>query len=329
MKMSIKELAKLANVSVTTVSLVLNDKPSRISETKKKEIKELAKLHDYQPNFSARNLVTKTSKTIGLLMPDIENLFFSALAKNVEDELRQNGYSLLLVNSDDMYKNDISLIKNLVNRGVDGLLLTIANDAIKHKAQYETLLEDIKTPYVMVDRTLGNPKHPQVYFDNQLGGYLATKYLIDQGHQKIACLISKDKSLNGYYRYKGYQKALKMAHIDLNEQWVFDGDYRFQSGYHMADRLVSQQCDALFAGNDLMAYGAIKRLKELGKKVPEDIEVVGYDNLEFSKMLGLNLPSVEQNVKALGKQSVALLMDLMKNQAINRTIVLEPTFKKD
>lgn len=329
MKMSIKELAKLANVSVTTVSLVLNDKPSRISETKKAEIRALASLHAYEPNFSARNLVTKQSKTIGLLIPDIENLFFSALAKKVEDELRQKGYSLIFVNSNDDYKQDLVLLKNLVNRGVDGLLLTVSNDGTKHKALYETLLKELNTPFVMVDRTIGNQEHPQVYFDNQLGGFMATQYLIEKGHSRIACLAAKDKSLNGYYRYKGYIKALKQAGYEINESIVFPGDYRFQSGYQIADKLVLENCDALFAGNDLMAYGAIKRLRELGKHVPNDIEVVGYDNLEFSSMLGINLPSVDQNIKELGKQSVELLLNIMNNIPTSKTIVLKPTFKKD
>lgn len=329
MKMSIKKLANLANVSATTVSLVLNNKPSRISESKKAEIKELAQLYDYEPNFSARNLVMKQSKTIGLLIPDIENLFFSALAKKVEDELRQKGYSLIFVNSNDDYKQDLSLIKNLVNRGVDGLLLTVANDSMKHKSSYETLLKRINTPFVMVDRTIGNPNHPQVYFDNRLGGFIATQYLIDKGYKKIACLTAKDKSLNGIYRYEGYVKALEKAGLSIDQSIVFSGDYRFQSGYEIADKLILENCDALFAGNDLMAYGVIKRLRELGKNVPKDIEIVGYDNLEFSRMLGFELPSVEQSISDLGKKSVELLLSIIKDEPMDKEIILKPTFKKN
>ena len=329
MKMSIKKLAKLANVSATTVSLVLNNKPSRISESKKSEIKELAQLHDYEPNFSARNLVMKQSKTIGLLIPDIENLFFSALAKKVEDELRQEGYSLIFVNSNDDYKQDLSLLKNLVNRGVDGLLLTVANDSIKHKSSYESLLKRLNTPFVMVDRTIGNPNHPQVFFDNKLGGYMATQYLIEKGYKKIACLSTKDISVNGLYRYEGYVKALEQAGYNIDQSIVFSGDYRFQSGYEIADKLILENCDALFAGNDLMAYGVIKRLRELGKNVPNDIEVVGYDNLEFSRMLGLELPSIEQNISDLGKKSVELLLNIINNHPVDTVIELKPTFKKN
>ena len=151
----------------------------------------------------------------------MKNLFFSALAKKVEDELRKNGYSLILVNSNDNYENDISLINNLVNRGVDGLLLTISNDAINHKELYEKLLNGLKTPYVMVDRTLGDDKQPQVYFDNQLGGYLATNYLISKGYKRIACLTAKETSLNGLYRYKGYTKALEEHNVELDEKNYF------------------------------------------------------------------------------------------------------------
>ncbi|MDY0210072.1 MAG: LacI family DNA-binding transcriptional regulator [Acholeplasma sp.] len=325
MKMTIKELAKLANASVTTVSLVLNDKPSRISEAKKKEIKALAKLYHYQPNFTARNLVTKKSNTIGLLIPDIENLFFSALAKKVEDELRKNGYSLILVNSDDHYKNDIELITNLVNRGVDGLLLTLCNDAEAHKDTYLNLFNDLKTPFVLVDRVFESCDCPQVYFDNLLGGYLATRYLIKKHHKRIACITSKNSSLNGLQRYKGYQKALEEANMPLDPSIVVEGDYRFQSGYKAAELLLDQKIDAVFATNDLMAYGVIRKLKEQSIDVPNQVEVVGYDKLDFSAMLGLTLPSVEQNVQELGKQSVDILMKVLNKNNIETRIVLKPT----
>jgi len=327
MKMTIKELAKLANASTTTVSLVLNNKPSRISEAKKKEIKALALKHNYQPNFVARNLVTKSSMTIGLLIPDIENLFFSALAKKIENELRKSGYSLILVNSDDNYKNDIKLINNLISRGVDGLLITISNDSIEHKELYGKLLKSIQVPYVMVDRTLGDDKQPQVYFDNQLGGYLATKYLIDKGYKKIGCIIAKDTSLNGFYRYKGYAKALSETNIALDKKIIFEGNFRFNSGYMLAEEVVKNKCDAIFAGNDLMAYGLIRKLSEMHIHVPDDLEVVGYDKLEFSSMLGLNLPSVEQNVKELGIRAVQLLIKLLKKEKTSTKIVLNPLFE--
>lgn len=325
MKITIKDLAKLANASVTTVSLVLNDKPSRISESKKNEIKKLAELYHYQPNFTARNLVTKKSNTIGLLIPDIENLFFSALAKKVEDELRKLGYSLILVNSNDDHLNDVKLITNLVNRGVDGLLLTLSNDAESHKEVYLRLFDNLKTPFVLVDRVFEECDCPQVYFDNLLGGYLATRYLIKKHHKRIACITSKTGSLNGLQRYRGYEKALEEANIPLEDELVIEGDYRFQSGYQAGDKIIDLKADAVFASNDLMAYGVIRRFKERNKMVPEDIEVVGYDKLDFSSMLGLTLPSVEQNVQDLGRESVGMLMNQLQKKKSETKIILKPT----
>lgn len=326
-KMTIKELAKLANVSVTTVSLVLNDKPSRISDAKKEEIKKLAEIHHYEPNLTARHLVMKKSKTIGLLIPDIENLFFSALAKKVEDELRKNGYSLILVNSDDSYKNDLELIKNLTNRGVDGLLLTISNEASKHEKEYRQLLSSLSIPYVFVDRTFSNDIDPQVYFDNQQGGFDATEYLIKEGHKKIGFLAASN-SMNGIYRYKGFIRALEKNNIEINPDLIFEGDYRYQSGYLAGDFFKDKKVDAIFSSNDLMAYGLIKRLKELMIRVPEDIVVVGYDHLQFTEMLGIQLPSVEQNVAELGSTAVKLLLQLLKQKPQKIKIVLEPIFKR-
>jgi len=329
MKITIKDIAKMANVSITTVSLVLNDKPSRISKAKKEEIKKLAKQYHYQANMSAKNLVSRKSKTIGLLIPDIENFFFASLAKHVEDELRKSGFSMILVNSDDLYENDIALISNLINRGVDGLIVTISNESYSQADNMKKFLKNIETPLVMVDRVFEDLEVSKVYFDNQLGGYEATQHAIRQGHKNIAIITTKKESLNGYYRYKGYLKALKENNISINPNYIFEGTYRFESGYELTSKIIEDKdITAIICSNDLVAYGVIQAAKEHHINPPEDLLVIGYDALKYSKMLGLSFPTIKQDVEPLSKHAVKILLNQINGDKDIIDIKLKPEFKE-
>lgn len=325
LKVTIKDIAKMANVSITTVSLVLNDKPSRISQAKKDEIISLASKYHYQANISAKNLASNQSKTIGLLIPDIENFFFAQLAKYVEEELRKQGYSLILANSNDLYENDVDLIQNLVNRGVDGLLVTISNESYKHQTEMKELLSSITIPVVMMDRTFENFDISQVYFDNQLGGFLATEYAIHQGHKNIAMISVRKEAYNGNYRFKGYLKALEKYDLPFYEKYIFEGNYKYESGYELASNIFAfPEITAVVCSNDLIAYGVIQKTRELGKLIPEDLLVIGYDDLKFSSMLGLHLPSIHQDIPVLGFESVKVLMEELTSKK-HQVIVLQPS----
>lgn len=325
MKITIKDIARMANVSITTVSLVLNNKPSRISEIKKREIKDIALKHNYSPNISARSLVTKSSKTIGLIIPDLENSFFASLAKSIEKESKLHDYVIIFANTDDQYQNDLSLIQKFQNLGVDGLLIAVSREAYNNQEILKKSLLNLNIPFVMLDRTFPDFDVNSIYFDNQLGGYLQTKHALSLGHTKIACLSTRNVSNNGYHRFIGYKKALNEAGIEVLEDYVFDGEYKYESGLLASNTILkNKEITAVITANDLMAYGFIQGIKNTSENINKDILVVGYDNLKFNEMLGYKLVSVDQDVGELGKQAFKLLYENIKEKSDPKTIVLKP-----
>jgi len=329
MKVTIQDIAQEAGVSVTTVSLVLNNRPNRIPSETKQRIFEIAKRHHYVPNFMAKGLVSKQSRTIGLIIPDIENIFFSSLAKHIEEALTKEGYSMFLVNTNDQFNEEMKLLSLLVARGIDGLLITPSYESFEptNYQQITNELMNLKLPFVMMDRVFDGFACDSVSFDNQLGGLLATNYLLRHGHREIACITSPRFSQNGMKRFEGYKLALENAGVPIHPHWIIEGDYRIQGGYQAGQYLATQPATAVFVANDMMAYGVMKAFRELGKKIPEDISVVGYDNLIFSHMLDVSIASVEQDIALLAATSVQLLMDTLRGSTIRQQIVLTPVLK--
>lgn len=322
-KVRLKDIAKLAQVSETTVSLVLNDKAKSISQEKINEIKTIASQLNYRPNYLAKSLSTNKTYTIGLIVPDIENLFFASLVKNLIDILNKEGYLCLVSISNESMKQDIKLIGELENRNVDGLLLALSNESLQNEAFIKNQLEQLTIPYVLVDRIFHNDEKNQVHFDNRYGGYIATQHLIDQGHEKIACITGNIDSFNARERYLGYKDALKDNGIALDPNLVKFGEFTFNSGYNQALDLFDLGIDSVFCSNDLIAYGFVSAMME--KNIAcQDIDVVGYDNLEILKKLYPLLKSVSQDIDHLSNESATMLLSLIENDSKANEIILKP-----
>lgn len=325
MRIRLKDIAKLANVSETAVSLVLNNKPTRISQEKQAEIRKIAEENNYRPNLAAKNLASKTTRTIGLIIPDLENPFFSGLAKAVEDELRKHDYLTFIVNSDDNHQNEKKLLQLLVNSGVDGLLMTVSNEAFLHQAEMITLFKNLEIPYVLVDRVYPELVCNQVYYNNRLGGYLATKHLIDLGHKNIGFIKSPSQILNGNNRYFGYQDAMNEACYPIAKEWSVESDFKYQGGYISSEALLIQsELTSIVCANDLMAFGAIKKAREMNLKIPQDVSIIGYDYLYFGEIMDTQLTTVKQDMRMLGIEAVGLLLENMLNRDKIKQLELEP-----
>lgn len=202
MGVTIKDIARQAGMSVSAVSLVLNNRPCRISEAKKQEIREIAARLQYQPNQMARSLVTKETKMLALILPDIENIFFSSLAKRIEDGCRREGYLLIIANSGDRSAEDRALLHSIAARGVDGIFLIVSNESYRDNTALLAELGGLSIPFVMVDRVYEDFVCDQVLFDNEEGGYLAARHLIGMGHTRIGC-IANTAANNGRARLRG------------------------------------------------------------------------------------------------------------------------------
>lgn len=324
-KVTLKDIAKEAGISVGAVSLILNNKPCRISEENKEMVKKIAKEKNYVVNQAARALVTKKSHTLALLLPDIQNTFFSALAKQLEEDCRENGYYLMFVNTNDSFENDKKLLMSLDARGVDGIFIIQSNESYYYYQQFKNQVEDLHIPYVMVDRSFDNMECSQVRFDNQKGGYEATKYLIEEGHQKIACIYMDDYCGNGTHRMKGYKQAMEEANLPIEENYLIVGDNRYQSGYDVVKFILETDVTAVMICNDMMTLGFLKGLYECGKKVPKDISVVSYDDSLSDYLFEIELTTVAQNVEILAKESTEMMMELLADPwSKPRKLILDP-----
>ena len=256
---TLKDVAAAAGVSVTTVSLVLNNRPARVSEEKRKAIADAAKKLNYVPNQSARSLVTKQSQLVALIVPDIENLFFAALAKCVEDECAAQGYSLIVANSDDSRAAEHELLQRLPARGWC--------DAVG--------------------------------FDNYLGGRLAAQYLLEGGHTRIGIVTGDIAESSAAERRRGFVDAIEQSGKHFDSSLCVEGDYRFDSGYRAANQIIDGGATAVFCCNDVMALGFRQRMAERGLHVTEDMQVIGYDNILKRFGLGWRMTTVEQSVTDL------------------------------
>jgi LacI family transcriptional regulator len=328
MKTTIRDIAREAKVSVTSVSLVLNNKKNTIPEATRERIKQVAKQMNYSPNQMAVGLVTKKTKTIGLIVPDISNAFFADLARSIENNLSALGYSLILSNSNNSLKESRQYVDILVNRGVDGLIISFSgddSDDVKEKQSLVNTLNKLDIPLISLDSWMEGLSCPGVSVYHSKGGYFATKYLIDLGHKRIGCISGKNGNYSSDRRLKGYKKALEDAGLAFNSSYVCEGDYQYKSGYNCGKKLLDTNITAIFVSNDLMAYGVYLAAKEKGVKIPEELSIIGFDDLFFSSMLSVPLTTIRQSVDTLGELACDLLFKRIKKETLDQDFIqLEP-----
>jgi len=324
-RVTIKDIAKEAGLSPTAVSLILRECPCRISAEKKALVLKIAAERNYSVNQMARSLSTKKSNMLALILPDIQNIFFSSLAKHVENNCRQAGYALLIGNSGDMYVNDKELLRGLEARGVDGIFLIVSNESYQEYDELVCQLDELTVPYVLVDRVYPDLNCDSVSFDNEEGAYQGVRYMLNQGHKKIACIYRKDGTGNGNKRLDGYRRAMLEYGCTIRAEFLQEGDYRLESGYAAAEALLETDTTAAFICNDMMTLGFLKKLYERGLRVPEDYSVVGYDDSLTEFLLEVQLTSVSQDIERLSGIACELMLERLDRKRLkSKQVVLRP-----
>lgn len=326
MRKTIKDIANYTGLSITTISLVLNGKADKIPQKTKDIVFDAVKELNYSPNKIAVGLVKKRTYTIGLIIPDISNIYFSILAKGVEDGCRKVGWNLILCNTNDSHYSDMQYIQVLADRGVDGILYIMAADSENDNIQESIhLMENLNIPFVMIDRYIDGKNIVSISTDNVKGGYLATKHLIDLGHKNIACIMGPLNLKDSQNRLAGYKKALEEAGIEFNPDIIFEGKYTLQSGVNGIEFLSGKEYTAIFAFNDMSAFGAYKELNNRNINVPEDISLIGYDNIFFSNLLDVPLTTINQPIYEIGKTAAEILVNKgKKKNSKGNHILFEP-----
>lgn len=330
MKVRLKDIAVLTNLSITAVSVILNDpNTTRFPEVTKRKVLSAAEELNYVPNAIARSLVTNQTNVIGLVIPDLANPFFAELAKSIEITLREKGYTTLIVNSNDSYINDIELIKFLISRNVDGMILALSSDSFTNQEEYAKVLNTLNKPFILIDRKLDDKYgYSQISFDNRFGQYQATKYILNNNHSNVGYISARSFSKSGLDRYLGFIDAFEEMNIDVNLNNIVEGNYSFNTGYKNADMLFNNKVTAIICANDLIAYGVIKRAAELDLNIPKDISIVGYDDLAFNEMLNIGLSSVDQDTSSLASKAIEVLLKKLLNRSYEESYTLDPLLIK-
>lgn len=300
-KVTLRDVATEAGVSLATASLVLNNRPVRISNEKRQAVEDAAKKLNYVPNQTARSLVTKRSMMVALLVPDIENMFFASLAKCIEDYAHADGYSVIVANSDDSRAREHDLIAKLSSQGVDGLLMVPSRETYVDMDNLRADIEAAPEPVVLVDRCIEVPWCDGIGFDDREGGHVAAQALLKAGHTRIGCITGSRPSDTADTRFEGFVETLREAGVPEPDIQKASGDYHAQSGYEVADQLLHKSVTAVFCANDLMALGFMQRASEVGKAIPDDVSVIGYDDILHRFGLIPNLTTVKQDIMLLAE----------------------------
>lgn len=311
MPVTIKEIAKEAEVSTATVSMILNNKDKSISEATRNKVLEIARNRNYIPNTMARSLVTRQTRTIGLIMPDIVNPFFPEIARGAEDRASLSRYSIIYCNTDDNLTREDAYIDILTEKMVDGIIFTHSADREGDADRFKSC----RVPIILIDRDYDIPNViGKVLVDNTKASYTGVNYLLDQGYRKIAYIAGSIHTRTARDRLEGYKKALAERQLEYREEYVKIGEYKSQWGAEAAKAFLDEKVDfdAVFCGNDLIAIGAVKALKEAGYKVPEDIGVMGFDDIYMAGMVEPALTTIKQPNYEMGYRAAELLINAME-----------------
>lgn len=322
MTITIKDLARLAGVSPSTVSRALADSPLSNAETKAR-IQRLARELGYSPNGLARGLVKRRSTLLGLLVPDIANPFFSEWAQVAEREAARRGYAVILANTMRVREQEDVKIRSLLEMRVAAFLvcsLDVRNPTVSGLARQNV-------PTVFCDVDVPGVEHAYlVHGKDAEGAELATRHLVSLGRRTIGHLAGTHETLVTDRRLRGYQRGLRAAGLTWDLRQVVHGEYSERGGFDATRRLLANlpELDAVFAANDLMAIGALEALTQAGRRVPQDVSVVGYDDIRLASLVRPRLTTVRQSARTLGEQGMRLLLEALDGASKPRVHEIAP-----
>jgi LacI family transcriptional regulator len=314
MAVTIKDIAKVANVSHTTVSRALNDNPIIKKETRDR-IKKIAEELNYVPNYNARSLVTDKSYNIGLFFSTIDvgtTPYFFYDTVNTLNQITKDKYNLVIKGIDNY--SDFNLVNS---KNFDGIILISQSEA-DNEFIYNVL--DKKIPIVVLNRLIDNNKVINILFNEKTAAYNGVSYLIEKGHINIAHIQGKKGFKSTEERKLGYINALKDNNISINEEYIVEGNYNCKSGYMAMEQLLSldNMPSAVFCGNDDMAIGAIKAIHKSGLNVPNDISIIGFDDNTFTKYMDPSVTSIKKDISGMNKRGAELLLKSINGENIKQ-----------
>ncbi|HCC6691079.1 LacI family DNA-binding transcriptional regulator [Pseudomonas aeruginosa] len=318
---TMKDVAAMAGVSFTTVSHVVN-RTRPVSDAVRQKVEDaIAQLH-YVPSAVARSLKVRTTSIIGLLVPNSTNPYFAELSRGIEDCCERNGYCVILCNSDDNPQKQANYLRVLQEKRIDGLVLASAGgDGALAKG-----LANMRTPTVIVDREVEGVEADRVQIDHEMGAYLATRHLLELGHRDIACIGGPLSTKVSTLRVEGYRRAMAKAGLEVRPQWLLESEFSSPGGYHAALGLLGGEGErptAIVAGNDMIGIGVLRAAAELNIRVPHELSVIGFDDIELSRFVFPALTTVGQSIRLLGEIAAQLLLQRIaeREEPMQRRVV--------
>lgn len=317
---TMKDIAKRAKVSTSTVSHVINQ--SRyVSEEISERVRQAAKELNYAPSALARSLKMNRTRTIGLIVTTSTNPFFGEVVKGIERRCYQQNYNLILCNTEGDEERMKASINTLLEKRVDGLLLlcpTLEGQKLDIFDRYPDI------PTVVMDWGETSFPSDKIKDNSERGGYIAARYLIDNGHRDIACITGPLDRHQAQTRYAGFVRAMQEARLPLKPEWIIESNFECDGGYASFNTLYQRSGGdktrlptAIFACNDMLAMGLINAADELSVKIPQDISVIGYDDVYIAKFMVPPLTTVHQPKYRLGREAVDTLLHRIENTGLN------------
>ena len=317
---TLKQIAEQLGISIPTVSKALKDYPD-VSKKTRKLVRKTASMLNYKPNSFAVNLRTKESKTIGLIIPEIVHHFFSSVIKGIISQAEKKGYLVITLQSNESYELEKQQIDLLINKRVDGILISLANGTADYKHLTEIIEQD--TPLVMFDKIAKVVKCSKVIIDDRKAAYRATQHLIDIGCKRIAHFRGPLLPQNSIDRFLGYKQALLDNNLQYDSSLVYLlNDMSFEEGKFYANRLLKdhKDVDGVFINTDLVAIGAIAEFNKQGVKVPEKINVIGFSNWFMASVISPSLTTINQPGFEMGKKAFKILYKEIKDRKNKKTV---------
>lgn len=325
-KTTLKDVAERAGVSKATVSYILNNSNKPITEETKARVKKAMEELNYVPDLGAASLTNKTSKMIGVVIPQTEpgsqlmfnNSFYSEIISSIEYYARKIGYHILISGTN----VDESYIKHVYERNLDAVIAIGV-----YPDEFFDQFRKIGIPAVLIDSYCKDESFHNIRIDDELGGYLATKYMLDKHHKKVGFLSGKMKE-DGVIkkRHEGYKRALSEYGIRYDKDLIFEGEVDFDSGIDIAERIVKDSIpvSGIVTTADVLAIGAIKGFHKMGKNVPADYSVIGFDDLEISKYITPGLTTIKQDIYEKGRLAVEILSRSLEDKSYPKQDIIIP-----
>lgn len=318
---TIFDIARESGVSYSTVSRTLNGFEFVKDSTRERVLSAAEKL-GYVPNQQARSLAGGPSNLIGVLVPTLTNGYIIEILQSIDDELTHSNYNLILYTTNRHQGTEATYAATIMNGAADGLLLVapLISDS------YLDVLRQRDFPYVLIDQEDRSGQSTVVNAKNRQGAYAATQYLIELGHRRIGFIAGLPQLSSAIERFEGYRAALSDYGIPFREDYVAPGDFRTQVGYQAAQKLLAlpDAPTAIFATNDLSALGAMEAIRERNLRIPEDVSVIGFDDIPQAAMTYPKLTTVRQPLDQMGREAVHLLLERLENPALElRRVTLE------